>query len=85
VLSCGAFAEGTGAFFANAGTPDDFGVRQIVGTSNVFGGVRQIFTGTGHDRILLDCKIEKDSLPILTKCVRNNPTNMMLLSQKKPE
>ena len=83
MLSCGAFAEGAGALFANAGMSDDFGVRQIVGTSNFFGRVGQIFTGTKHDSILIDFKIEKDSLPILTKCVKNNSTNVMLHSQKK--
>ena len=74
----GAFAEGTGTFLADTGAVLDLRCWQIVGTDNFFGGVGQIFSGTRHGRILLDCNLKENSLPILSIQVNANLTKLML-------
>ena len=78
VLSGWSRAKGTGRFFADAGAMLDFGFGQVFGTGKFFGGVGQIFSGTGHSKILLDFNIKKGSLPIFTMRVKDNLTGLML-------
>jgi hypothetical protein len=72
VSSGGTLAKGTGGLFRDTRTLLNLWFRQLIGTSKFFGRVRQIVTGTGHSRILLDFRRKEDSLPNSGRCVKGN-------------
>jgi len=44
----------TGIMFVIAATFNNLGLRQILWTGNAFRGIRQIFSGARHGKVLLD-------------------------------
>jgi hypothetical protein len=54
VASTAMVTTGTGVMFVVSAAQNNFGLRQILWTGNTFRGVRQIFSGARHGKVLLD-------------------------------
>jgi len=73
-------AAWTGVMFVIAATFNNLGLRQILWTGNTFRGIRQIFSGARHGKVLLDLLFLAWNLMLLPSFVMAVFPAMMLKS-----
>src|SRR5437667_4831855 len=74
-------AAWTGVMFVIAATFNNLGLRQILWTGNTFRGIRQIFSGARHGKVLLDLLFLAWNLMLLPSFVMAVFPAMMLKSR----